>query len=93
MKEMKELFFFFKINSNLVGTFKSKLTSDIYPLSTKTVQLIPKATRPPVTALNAAFFQSGLAVLKTDGTQLNDPAFSASQAADARTLEDQGTNI
>ncbi|KAF5367753.1 hypothetical protein D9758_009861 [Tetrapyrgos nigripes] len=87
MKKNKELFFFFGIKD--AATFKSKLSSDIAPLITPTVSLLPGST-PPNTAVNIAFSKTGLDALGVTD-DLGDASFAGGQFTDATALGDPGT--
>lgn len=87
MKKPLELFFFFQINDT--KKFKVVLKEDIHPLVTTTTQLVSPAAQQPLTLLNIAFSQSGLKKLNVLDN-INDPAYTAGQDADAKPLGDPG---
>ncbi|KAJ7799733.1 fungal peroxidase [Mycena olivaceomarginata] len=68
LQKSQELFYFFSIAN--ATAFKPKLASEILPLITTTTELLDVSTQ-PITALNIAFSQRGLAALNVT-TSLGD---------------------
>jgi len=86
MRQINEIFFFFRINS--VTDFKSKLRSGIVPLITSAQQLSDPATH-PAAMVNIAFSHAGLTTIGAPVDILDGGAsFNGGQAAQASTLQD-----
>ncbi|KIK61172.1 hypothetical protein GYMLUDRAFT_261090 [Collybiopsis luxurians FD-317 M1] len=73
------------------AAFKSQLGSEILPLITPIIQILPDAPDPPATIVNIAFSQKGLNALGIQDN-LNDADFTNGQLSNAAFLGDQTSN-
>ncbi|KAJ6554263.1 hypothetical protein B0H19DRAFT_1152998, partial [Mycena capillaripes] len=88
MKKKQQLFYFFSIAN--AAAFKPLLADDILPLITTTTQLLSVSTQ-PITAVNIAFSQTGLAALNITDALSTDTIFSNGQFKDLTNLGDPGS--